>query len=508
MYQKQSYAIILGMKNQEEKDNVLGNIVRYSSSKIFARIIRLLNAFIKPKLLSPELFGLWNILHVVENYATYAHLGSTTSMGYLVPYHNSKNEISKSNEIKASAYYGSLFMYLFISGVIIIAGIVGYDMDLKLRFGLLTIGILIVMEWYYEYTTNLLRANQQFKFLSSLNYLKPSIMVSLSAILMYLFSIYGLYISAILTDICIVFYMRSNIKKEKHVMFQFRIFKDLIKMGFPIMIFGFCILLIKTCDRLVVSYFLGFEQLGYYAMAIMVTTFIRQVVESARDVIEVKMMKDLHKLSQEELLREYVFKPMINTAYYYPFLIAAAFFIAPPLISLILPKYAPGILPTQIIIVGGYFLALTFLMRGIIIANRWQLKSLIVIIPTIISNIILSMVLIRLGLGINGVALSSSFSNVILFIGFLMFVKNKYKHLVGNWSNYIKALFLPFFTLPLLLSLLQFAANSMHIDKYISAMVNLVLFCLIMITMINYVHKKYILLTRFNLKELKETLIV
>ncbi len=93
----------------KDKDSVLKNIVRYSSSKIFRQILRVLTGFIKPKLLTPELFGLWNILSIIPAYASYIHLGSRSSMRYLIPYHEAKKEEQKNSEIKGSVFYGSLY---------------------------------------------------------------------------------------------------------------------------------------------------------------------------------------------------------------------------------------------------------------------------------------------------------------------------------------------------------------------------------------------------------------
>lgn len=490
-----------------DDDTILKNIIRYSSSKLFTRVIRLLNAFIKPKLLTPDLFGLWNLLHIIENYVSYAHIGSTTSMGYLVPYHNGKKEISRSNEIKASAYFGTLYIYLLLAIVAVTIGLYRNDFDLKVRVGIFTVAALIVMEWYFEYYITLLRADGKFKFLSSLNYLKPSLAVILSVILIYFFSIYGLYVSALLSNLVVICYMKKRIKNEAHARFKFKIFSGLVKMGFPIMLFGFTILLLKTCDRVVVSYFLGLDQLGYYGIAVMATTFIRQVPESAREIIEIKMMGDLHNLSTEELLREYFFKPLVNTAYYYPFLIAVVFFISPPLIYLILPKYASGILATQIILLGGYFLALAFLTRGIIVANKWQFASLLIFVPVIILSIIISIIFIKTGMGINGVALSSSISNVILFILLVRFIRIKYNITAAEWAVYYKNLYLPFIIFPATILALQYVLNIIQLNRFLSGAIGLSISIIVMIIVINYSHRKYKLVAPFNLNDLRQNLI-
>ena len=88
----------------ESKESVTKNIVRYSSSKVYQQILSLLTAFIRPKLLTPELYGLWNILNIIPTYASYSNLGTFDIMRYMIPYHEGKKEHQKSLEIRDSVF--------------------------------------------------------------------------------------------------------------------------------------------------------------------------------------------------------------------------------------------------------------------------------------------------------------------------------------------------------------------------------------------------------------------
>ena len=95
------------------------------------------------------------------------------------------------------------------------------------------------------------------------------------------------------------------------------------------MLYNFTAILINTSDRIIISYFLGTEQLGYYGIADMVLGFIIQIPGTAREVIEPRMMQDIYKCSMKEHLNEYFIKPMFHTAYLMPFLIGGIFLLCP-----------------------------------------------------------------------------------------------------------------------------------------------------------------------------------
>jgi len=483
------------------KDTVIKNIARYSSSNIYRQFLALFTAFIRPKLLTPELYGLWNILNLIPRYSSYIHLGSRSSIRYLIPYYESKNEIQKINEIKGSVFYGSLYLnLLLVSGFVILS--LKASLNLEVRLGLIAMAAIVIMGWYYDYYISILKSHQNFTLITSSNYLKASIMAVLSIILIYFFKIYGVYLTAVLTLIVIILYLRSNHPLEPHSKFCFKVFKDLVKMGFPIMTINIITLLISTSDRFIVSYFLGYKQLGYYSIAIMVLHFLENIPAVAREVIEPRLMQSLSENSSEKNLNKYFLKPLINTAYYMPFLVGLVIFVFPVLIPIILPRYIPGIPPTIILVIGGYFLFMSYTARGIIVANNLQLKASVVMAFVLLINITLSISFVKSGMGIKGVALGSSISYFILFISLLYFVKKKCSYDLQDWKINMMGLCWPFPIMCAAIVILKSVSEVMHINDYMAAFMNLFVYCMIMFIVVNIAGKKYILLKMIRLKEL------
>lgn len=485
----------------ERQDSVVKNIARYSSSNVYQNLLGAFTAFLRPKLLSPELYGLWSILNVIPTYASYGNFGSYDMMRYKIPYHEARKEHQRSREVEGSVFYGSLYISSFITAVLVVISLTG-KFDLTVKAGLLTMASLVILQWYYDNYLLRLKAYQNFRLLAYTLILKATVTLSFSAILIYLLSIYGAFLSSIVSVAAIIIYLKIKFPPDSRSGFHPLVFKELIRQGLPIMVYNFSAILMGTSDRIVVSYFLGNEQLGYYGIAIMVFGFIRQIPGTAREVIEPRLMQDMNENSEEQNLREYLFKPLINTAYFMPLLVGPLVFILPVLIPLLLPKYISGIRATQIIIFSCYFLSMVYVTRGIIVANGWQLKAAALMVSVLLFNIGLSIVLIRAGMGINGVALSGSISYLVLLAGSLIFIRAKCRYAFPDWRTNMVGLSWPFLIMVLSILVLQYGFEHVNLNGYVAAALKVSLFTMAMVFLINRAQRKYSLLKAFRLKDI------
>lgn len=484
----------------KRKDSIPKTIARYSASNIYRHITRAANAFIRPKLLEPELYGFWSLIGTLLFYSSHSHLGSHNTMNYSVPYYDSKGEHDKSIQLKGSVFYGTLYINIIISLSIAIYALIG-NMNTMVRLGLLTLSALMIINWLSDFYSIHIHATLNFRLMVAKNYIESTISLLLSAVLLYLFGIYGLYLSIILSSILVIFYLRSKHAIEEHYRFDAKIFLDAVKKGFPILMISFSFALIRTADRLIISFFLGNKMLGFYGIAISLFDFIMHIPGSSRAVLEPKLMQSLGSNTVEEILTAYFFKPLYNTAYLIPLLIGPVFFILPPSVSLLLPKYIPGIMSAQIIAFGVYFLALTYIIRGILIANKWQLGMFYITSVVLVLNVMMSIILIKNGFGIEGVAVSSNIAYFILFISLMVFIFNKYEYKAKEGAALIISLLVPFLIMCVALVVLHNTTHLIIQNIYAAAIFNIFLFYILMLIVIRYARKKYPLLSGLSLKD-------
>jgi O-antigen/teichoic acid export membrane protein len=125
--------------------------------------------------------------------------------------------------------------------------------------------------------------------------------------------------------------------------------------------------------------------------------------------------------------QQFVVRPMIMMGLTMPILIGPVVLFLPVFIPWLLPKYASGVPSTQILMLGGYFLAVSFPIRGMLAAYGWQMWGAGMILSSVLLHLCLSIGLIKLGLGIEGVAISAGISFAAAGLALFLFVVYRLK---------------------------------------------------------------------------------
>ena len=97
-------------------------------------------------------------------------------------------------------------------------------------------------------------------------------------------------------------------------------------------------------------------------------------------------------------------------------LVAAGIVFAQYLIRAFTPKYIAGITAMKIFICGMYFLALSKSFNHFLITINKQMLVLYICVATVLINLTLNIVFVKMGFGIKGVAIATSISYFIYFL--------------------------------------------------------------------------------------------
>lgn len=414
-------------------ESVVGSVTRYAASNIFRQLLGVFTAVLRPMLLTPEHYGLWNLLKAIPQYTSYSHLGAREAARYAIPYNQAAGRPDLNEQMENTIYWGALGLNL-VPALGIAAFAAFGDFSGPERFGLLAVSVLVMVYWMYEHWLTLLKAYQRFTTISWGNVILP-VGNFLTLALIWAFGVYGLFMSVVasLAAVTLYFRLRHPVRVERS--FSMRVYLDLTRTGFPIMALGVVILMLRTVDRFVISSMLGNEFLGYYGIAVMILNFVMNVPVATREVIEPRLMQALDHDEPAAFMDAYFFKPLYTTAFAMPFLLGPVFYLAPPVIEWLLPRYAPGVPATQILCVGGYFLALVYITRGILVARRKQGRAAVIGLLAGVLNVGLSVALVRLGLGIEGVALASSLALAAFYASLHVYLRAVTGPGVAGWAR-------------------------------------------------------------------------
>jgi len=84
-------------------------------------------------------------------------------------------------------------------------------LSLEVRTGLLSFSMVVLLLWYYEYVIALLKAYQNFKLISASNYIYYTAIFICSMVFIYLWGVYGAYLSVIVPLVIVIVYLKIEV---------------------------------------------------------------------------------------------------------------------------------------------------------------------------------------------------------------------------------------------------------------------------------------------------------
>ncbi len=426
-------------------------IAKYASSRILGQLFGIITTFARPNLITPAQFGLWNLLKTFPLYVSHVHLGTMTSMRFLIPYYHAAGEHERAERMKNTVYTLALLLNTIVALAFCVAPFLAipYFMNYshEKQIGLACVAALILLQFFNEFMTVILRSNEQFNILSLNNILRSIVTCILTLLFMSLWGLYGLYFSAILIQAIVVGHLWFSFNAGVKLQFDTKAFKELFHKGLPMHLSDIAMLVFTTTPQIVIwRCFPGRsweKELGFYSIALIFTNFLQHLPGTAREIMEPRMMRHLAHSAGADVVEAYLLKPFVNTAYLLPILLAPALLTIPTFVPLVLSKYIPGINPTLILIFGFYFLALCEQPNAMMLAMNWQHRLLWSLLLAIGLNFTLSFLFIKNGLGITGVAWASSISYFSLFIMYLLLLGFSLKDKGHAWWTNLLALCIP-----------------------------------------------------------------
>jgi len=461
------------------KTPMFNSMVVYASSRYFRQVSGVLLAVLRPKLLGPTFYGLWTLFKVIPRYSRFIPLGARDALRFYLPYHRERREDDRVQTITNTVFAATGFLHIVVAVVLLMVCLL-WGFAKEARFGLLCMALYLPLEFYIRHVNSILRSEAKFGLIARYNYFESIVIFVLTIPLLYWLRIYGVFIAVLGTRIILALQMFRQGGLRAQLSFDLKTYIEMVRKGFPIMMSDFCVDLIMTSDRIIIAVLLGQTSLGYYGIAIMLLAILIQLPGTAREIMEPQVMRDMDQRSSESFVDEYLLKPLVNTAYLMPFMIGPVCLMLPAIMPLVLPKFLPGIVPTQVIAVGVYFLALSFVPRPVIVANGWQASVARYLPIVLVVNVGVSVALIKMGYGIFGAALGSSFSFALLFFTLLIFVAIKLSVHSSNWWRHMFALVLPFPVMCIVLFCLSGTIPNLIANNLVSALVQSVLFVCIM----------------------------
>lgn len=401
-----------------DRKKFVKDCVHYSAATVIGQGVGLIRAVIIPVLFSPAQLGVWNLMNVVMNYGSNAHLGILDGMNKLIPMLRGQRQVSEAEVIKDSAFWINTFLSAGWCAFILIASYAvssGYATALRIT------ALIVFLQGLFYYSFSLLRADNRFK-LISIGVGGLSILSTVLILTLGYFSpdrLTGALIGlAVAFGLVVLFWFFAG-----RYYYAFRIDGMAVRRSFftgaPLLILGVLSSLFLSIDRWMIASYMGATMLGYYALGIMASNLIGLIPGSIASVLYPKMLERFGASGNPTALCSLLAGPTRVVAAFMTLLIGGSILILPFFIRFFLPKYMPSVSLFGILISAAFFYGTAGIPGNFMVSiNRQRLLITIQIAASLLA-LALDFVVVNMGWGIVGVAWSTALAYVVYGGGYM-----------------------------------------------------------------------------------------
>lgn len=400
----------------------------YASSSIIKAFATLVAGFFIAKYVSPEDLGLWTTLSLFVTYALFLQGGVINGLNLELPLSFGEG---KNKRARLYASVGQTFT-VCASIILLIIGIVLYFFfpfeNLKIKYGVLGISVIIAATFYQNYLLSTFRSNNAFLKLSYLQIIDAFVNI-LTIILVFYFSYYGMLLKAVLVIVVFVSILHFNRPLKVKLKWDKKIFFKLLKVGLPIFVLAYLESFALTFDKILIIKYSDLKSLGIYSFALYALTFSTLFSNALASYIYPKMTYSYGKDKNKLILWQYVKKITILLLVAQLPIVALGYYLIPPLVSTYFPAYNESIVPMQILLLAG-------ILKGSVVGVNviWSIRkwNYMIIYQVTYSLLFFGFIYLFINIytdKINGVAIGVMMANAInLIMGISLSYKATHSH--------------------------------------------------------------------------------
>jgi len=322
----------------------------------------------------PETLGLFNGLSLVLGYVPFVQLGIINGLNRELPYYIGLDDTQKARSLAACAQVWAIAVGALVGAVLLCIAIFELVKGRStLAFGWTTQAWMAFQVIFTQlYLLVIYRTGAKFSRLTTSNVIQ-AVASFLLISLAWKFSFYGLCMRAILVSLVALgtlwFWRPLRVKS----LWNTESFKHLLKIGAPIMAVGQVYASWTVLDSTLVLKLTGTHGLGLYAIATIAATAIELIPASLNQICYPRMAEEYGRTGSLRSIIRIVWKPMLYLSLGYVPLVLVGWFLAPPAIRLLLPRYADSIRAVQWTLLSTSLLALSPLNLVFVVLKKMYL---------------------------------------------------------------------------------------------------------------------------------------
>lgn len=401
-------------QSKSRREQVVRHVAKFSLASLIGGIGSFFNSYFAALLLGPTVWGIWQGTKLVLQYGSNLHLGVRDGMHRELPILKGKKESGQQ-----AAITDVTFTFNFIVAMVVSLGILFstflITMRSELRLSLQFMSAMIFLQYLNSFYGILFRANSKFGIVSRVALINGLGSV-FSIALVFFFGLSGFLGGQVLRLLVTTAYCWRKSSYVLHWRWDNKVLKALILIGFPIMLMIFASVIFTTIDRLLILKFLDAKSLGVYSLGNLIFAPLLMIFTASNSVMYPRFAEKYGETGDPSSLRRHISVPMANLAAAIPVLIGGIYIALPLLARVFLPDYTEGVLAARILIFGLFFCSISGMAGNMLITINKQVLYLGILLGGALLNFGFSYGALRLGYGIEGVAVGTSLAHFLYFL--------------------------------------------------------------------------------------------
>jgi O-antigen/teichoic acid export membrane protein len=397
---------------------ILKNIFYFLTASVLSKALGFVQSYALAKSLGPADFGVWITLMLIVAYSPIICFGTVEALVKMVPYYRGTFNQLGIREIE-SAVMSSVVVST--GAVLILVPCVplflpfiapGFDSSV-----IVMVLIAVAVGFFSAYFYNRFVAYENFKVVGILDFVRSVMVLLFIGGMAWLWGFRGAVVGYLLQEIAMCFLTAIlNIRSYGRVEIRFRrdLLIDAVRIGFPITLLWWSLTLAMSVDRIVLSKLMGPLFVGYYGLGVSIVGILGLVPAAVGRVLYPKVNNEFGKNAGPDSMRQIVLAPTLALGTLVVNLQGLLLIVMPFLYNQLLPKYQPGLITGQILVLGSFFICLLRNGANYLIATGKERLFLIYILMTFVFNVVFDVSLVKVGLGSAGVAIGTSIAGLLL----------------------------------------------------------------------------------------------
>lgn len=402
-----------------DKDAALFTTATYASQGLL-----FIAGLVQKGLLGPVGSGFWALMQSFWAFFPILTLGAAAGGSRQIPLHRGRGDYLAAARAAAT---GASFSILAVGvGGLLIAAfalLAGSAWEPEVRYGLVVLGLIAPLRMLSDAHELILGATRRFQALARGTVLKGIVALTVQTLAVVLFGFWGMFIGVVATAAALLaLWAHLGLSGRRNPAFAGGIdrsaLRDLIGYGAPLIVWGQLWILFTSIDNLLVAGLIDVRNLGYYALAVSVTTYLLHMPRSVGAVLAPRMSEEYGRTGDVASLQGYAINAQrLLAQMLIPLFLAATFFLLPVLIRHALPEFRPSIDVVQVMVAGSFFMALTNMPVKTMITIGRRLPLILLLLPCLALNVGGNYLAIEvLDTGIEGAAVATSASYFAVFL--------------------------------------------------------------------------------------------